>query len=108
MILNEAAVKAMNFDSPIGQTVKYEGKDWHVVGVVKDFVLGLPFRSVQPMIIGSPAGMLRVVHIKLNHNNRMADNLAQLEQIFRQHNPAYALDRYIFVDEDYARKFQTS
>jgi ABC-type antimicrobial peptide transport system permease subunit len=57
------------------------------------------------MFIGGASGWLNVMHIKLNGNNRTADNLAQLGQIFKQHNPAYPFE-YNFIDEEYARKFQ--
>jgi len=58
-----------------------------------------------PMLIGGPAGWFNVMHIKLNGQNRMADNLAKVEQTFKQFNPNYPFE-YHFIDEDYARKFQ--
>ena len=105
MLLNEAAVKIMNFEHPVGEIIKTQGKNWHVVGVVRDFILGSPYEPVAPMLIGGPAGWLDVMHIRLNSANRMADNLALAEQIFKQYNPAYPFD-YHFIDEEYARKFQ--
>ena len=104
MILNESAVKEMNFDQPIGEIVTTQGRDWHVVGVVKDFILRSPYEPVRPMIIGGHAGEFNMMHIKLNGHNRTADNLAKAEQIFKLHNTAYPFD-YQFVDEEYARKF---
>jgi ABC-type antimicrobial peptide transport system permease subunit len=105
MLLNETAVKMMNFEQPVGEIIRYSGLDWRVVGVVKDFIIGSPLQSVSPMIIGGPAGWFSFMQIKLNENNRMADNLARTEQIFKQYNPVYPFE-YQFVDEDYARKFQ--
>jgi ABC-type antimicrobial peptide transport system permease subunit len=105
MLLNESAVKIMNFENPIGEIITTQRRDWHVVGVIKDFILRSPYEPVPPMLIGGPAGWLHVVHIKLNGSNRMSDNLAKAEQIFRQFNPAYPFE-YRFVDEEYARKFQ--
>ena len=105
MILSESALKLMNFDDPIGETVRLIGKEWHIVGVIKDFILNSPYETVAPMVIGGPAGNLAMLHIKLNGQNRMADNLAKLELVFRLHNPAYPFE-YKFVDETYALKFQ--
>ena len=105
MLLNETAVKTMNFDNPIGEIVRTQSRDWHVIGVVKDFILSSPYEPVPPMLIGGPDGWFATVHIKLNGNNRMADNLAQTEHIFKQYNPAYPFE-YKFVDEQYNRKFQ--
>ncbi|MDR2233400.1 MAG: ABC transporter permease [Tannerella sp.] len=104
MLLNESALKLMNLDDPIGQTVNTQGRDWHVVGVVRDFILTSPYDPVTPMVIGGPAGYFDIMHIKLNGANPMADNLAKAEQIFKQYNPAYPFD-YKFIDEEYALKF---
>ena len=104
VLLNETAVKMMNFEYPVGEIVSIHGNDWHVTGVVKDFILRSPYESVEPMIIGGPAGYFYVMHVKLNGHNRMADNLAQAEQIFKQYNPAYPFE-YHFIDEEYAWKF---
>ena len=105
MLLNESAVKIMNLKNPIGEIVRRPGSEWHVVGVVKDFILRSPYEIVRPMAIGGPAGALGVIHIKLNGYNRMTDNLTKAEQICKQHNPNYPFE-YYFVDEEYARKFQ--
>jgi len=105
MLLNESAVKLMNLENPIGEMVRALRRDWRVVGVVKDFILHSPYEPVVPMLIGGPAGWLNVMHIKLNGANRMSDNIAQAEQVFRKFNPNYPFE-YYFVDEEYARKFQ--
>jgi len=104
MLLNESAAKAMNFKDPIGEIVSTQGIDWQVVGVVKDFIIRSPYDPVTPMLIGGPSGWANVIHIKLNDLNRMSDNLAKAEQIFKQYNPNYPFE-YHFVDEDYAYKF---
>ena len=105
MLLNESAAKIMNFENPVGEIITAHRVDWHVVGVVQDFILHSPYEPVRPMLIGGPLGLFNVIHIKLNGANRMADNLAKAELIFKQYNPAYPFD-YHFVDEEYARKFQ--
>jgi ABC-type antimicrobial peptide transport system permease subunit len=104
ILLNETAVKIMGFENPIGEIVTYR-RDWHVVGVVKDFILMSPYDPIKPMFIGGPAGDFNIMHIKLNGNNRMAENLARAEQIFKLYNPSYPFE-YNFIDEEYAQKFQ--
>ena len=104
MILNETAVKLMGLENPAGQIIKTGGRDWHVVGVVKDYILLSPYAPVTPVLIGGPAGWFEIMHIKLNSHNRTADNLAKVEQIFKRYNPAHLFE-YRFIDEEYARKF---
>src|SRR5882724_7387362 len=47
MILNESALKVMKFKNPIGQLVKDNGKQWHVIGVIKDFILESPYEPTK-------------------------------------------------------------
>src|ERR1700722_1868243 len=45
VVLNESAARAMGFKHPIGQVINPGawGTHWHVIGVVKDFVLESPY-----------------------------------------------------------------
>jgi ABC-type antimicrobial peptide transport system permease subunit len=107
MILNESAVKAMGFgNNAIGQIVKNNGTDWHVIGVIKDFILQSPYYPTKPMAIGGAKGWFNVIHFKLNGNNTTADNLKKAEAIFKSYNPQYPFE-YKFIDEEYEAKFQS-
>jgi ABC-type antimicrobial peptide transport system permease subunit len=105
VLLNELAVKAMNFKEPLGQIIKDNGIDWHVVGVVKDFILQSPYYPMKPMVIEGSKGWFNVMHIKLNPKNTTAQNLKAAESVFKKYNPEYPFD-YKFVDEEYAKKFE--
>ena len=104
IILNESAVKVMNFTEPIGQIVKDNGIEWHVVGVIKDFILQSPYMPLKPMVIEGGKGWFNVMHIKLNAKNTTAQNLQLAENIFKKYNPEYPFE-YKFIDEEYAKKF---
>ncbi len=103
-ILNESAVKLMGFENPLGQTVKDDGMDWHIVGVVEDFVFNSPFQKIEPMVIEGAKAWFTMIHIKFNPENTLANNLASTEEVFKKYNPNYPF-KYEFVDENYARKF---
>jgi len=104
MILNESAVKAMNFKQPLGQTLKNNDQNWTVIGVIKDFILQSPYQPMKPMVIMGAKGWFNVMHIKFNHTRTTAENLKAAEAIFKKYNPEYPFE-YNFVDEEYARKF---
>jgi putative ABC transport system permease protein len=104
-LLNESAVKHMGFKEPIGQIIKDMGQDWHVVGVIKDFIINSPYHSLEPMFIAGAKGWFNVIHIKLNGKNPTEKNIASLKTIFKKYNPAYELN-YRFADTEYARKFE--
>ena len=107
-ILNEAAVRVMGFKHPIGQIINRGDweTEWHVIGVVKDFILQSPYEKIKPMVIQGPrADWFNLIHIKLNSANSTAENMANLESVFKKYNPLYPFE-YHFTDEEYARKFE--
>ncbi|RTL58783.1 MAG: FtsX-like permease family protein [Sphingobacteriales bacterium] len=107
MIINESAAKVMNFKDPIGQIVKDDDRPYHIVGLIKDFILQSPYYPTKPMIIeGAKNGWFSVMHIKLNGANNTADNLKRMEVIFKKYNTEYPFDCK-FVDLEYAAKFKT-
>jgi putative ABC transport system permease protein len=103
-LISESAVKVMKFKNPVGQII-YDGPDtWHIVGVIKDFILESPYEPIKPFMIKGPKYGGNTIHIKLNSNNPTALNLAKAEKIFKQYNPAYPFE-YYFIDQEYAQKF---
>ena len=105
VILNESAVKAMNFKSPLGQIVGYPGNPFKVIGVVKDFIIESPYEPIRPMVIWGPKdNYFNTIHFKLNPNHSTAQNLRIMEQVFKKYNAEYPFE-YNFVDQEYARKF---
>ena len=105
MLLNETAVKIMGFDDPIGETVYEWNTPYHVVGVVKDFVLESPYDPIRPMVIGGPAnGWLNNINVKLSAHRTLAENLEMMEQIYKKYHPGEPINYYI-VEDVYARRF---
>lgn len=103
-IINEAAHKHMGFEEPIGQIIKDNGIDWHVVGVVKDFVLKSPFQQIEPMVIEGAKAWFQIIHIKFDPGKSTRESIAQTEAVFKKYNPEYPFN-YQFVDQEYAKKF---
>ncbi|MEM8927167.1 MAG: ABC transporter permease [Bacteroidota bacterium] len=103
-ILNESAVALMGFENPLGETIKDGGMDWHIIGVVEDFVFNSPFQKIEPMVIQGAKTWFDIIHIKFNPDKTVANNLASAEDIFKKYNPNYPFN-YEFVDQEYARKF---
>jgi len=105
MLLNESAVKVMRLKDPIGQTVKADGEQWHVVGVLKDFIYESPYEKIQQMAVMGPKSWFSTIHYKLNPGKSTAEDLRLAEQVFKKYNPNYPFD-YKFADETYANKFK--
>ena len=107
VLLNETAVATMGLKDPIGQTIAEPADhiNWHVAGVLKDYVIGSPYEKIPPMVIEGPLkNWFNTMHIKFNPNRSTEANLTKAEGIFKKYNPAYPFD-YKFVDDEYARNF---
>jgi ABC-type antimicrobial peptide transport system permease subunit len=105
-LINETAAKIMGFKNPVGQMIhdEDEATAWHIVGVIRDFVLESPYQPTRPIIFKGPKEGGNVMNIKLNGSNPTEQNLAKARQVFGQYNPVYPFE-YHFVDEEYAKKF---
>ncbi|GAB3557471.1 ABC transporter permease [Spirosoma fluminis] len=106
VILNETAVRTMQLELPIGTRIHFHDRDWHIVGVVKDFVFASPYDPVNPVVVTGPGSSIGLgwTSIRLNPANSLARNLEITEAIFKKYNPAYPFD-YTFADESYKAKF---
>jgi putative ABC transport system permease protein len=106
VVLNEAAVKAMRLENPVGTIISYQRRDWHVVGVVKDFIYESPYAPVKPVIISGPGGLFahQWLSMRLNPRNTVAQNLRKAEAVFKKYNPGYPFE-YSFADDTYKSRF---
>ncbi len=105
MLLNESAVHVMRLKDPVGTEVQADGRTWHVVGILKDFIYASPFEKVQQLAVMGPASWFNTMHFKLNPANSTQKDLQLASNIFKKYNSQYPFD-YKFVDEAYAAKFK--
>jgi putative ABC transport system permease protein len=103
-LINETALKLMGFKEPIGQIIYDDPVNWHVIGVIRDFVQESPYEPVKPLIIRGPKEWTGTMLVKLNSGNTTAANLAKVEQVLKKYDPVYPFE-YSFADEEYAHKF---
>ena len=106
LLVNESAVKTMRLSDPLGKIVKDQsGASYHIVGIVKDFIIESPYDPVQPMLIQGLQSGYPVIHFRLSAAVSIAAGLAKAEKVFKQYNPQYPFE-YYFVDEFYNNKFR--
>ena len=105
MILNEAAVKQIGMKKDIiGQNIQYDGKNYHVIGVVKDIIQESPYKPVTPMVYVSSHIWIGLVTVAIKTGVPVKDALSKIEAAFKKYNPDLPFN-YTFNDEDYAKKF---
>ena len=106
LILNEAAVKLMGLQNPVGETIRHQGKDYKVLGVVKDMIMRSPFDPARPSVFSILPWWGGMVSVKIKPTVRTSEALAKIENVFKKYVPAIPFD-YKFADLEYAKKLST-
>jgi len=104
LILNETAVAFIGFKDPIGKIIKWQGKPYTVIGVVKDLLVESPYKPVHPSLFHLIKEQQNVFTIRMNPALSARAALAKIETVFRKYNPGSPF-KADFVDETFARKF---
>jgi ABC-type antimicrobial peptide transport system permease subunit len=104
MIINESAAKYMKLENPVGEIVTLEGQSFTITGVVKDMVVGSPYKPTRKAIYMVLRWAGSVVTFRLNPSRGTKEALAEVQSVFNEYAPALPFD-YAFADEQYARKF---
>jgi ABC-type antimicrobial peptide transport system permease subunit len=105
-IFNEAAIRQMNLKNPVGEIVQWHGRNWTIIGVVKDMVMTSPFDPIAPAVflMDDKERSFNVINIKINPVMPVSEALSKIETVFKK----FASDtpfNYKFADEEYALKF---
>ena len=106
MLINEAAVKAMQLKNPVGTQLRYGSYKFNVIGVTSDVVMGSPFQAVDPMLVHFSSNNINTINIRLAASSKPQQAIKAIEPIFKKFNPAYPFE-YKFVDEEFGKKFLT-
>ena len=102
LIINEAAVKFMGFKNPVGEIVRWGGRPFKVIGVIKDMIVDSPYQPVRASLFHLSGGNFIV--LKIEPTKSVSEALGTIETIFKKYDPDVPFD-YQFVDQEYAKKF---
>jgi putative ABC transport system permease protein len=106
IILNEAAVKYMGLENPIGETIgTYYGQNYTVIGVVEDMVTQSLYEpNKQTIFMLDRFNRANFINIKINPQVSAGKAVEVLTHVFAKHNPETPFE-YTFADDEFARKF---
>ncbi|QEH42895.1 ABC transporter permease [Chitinophaga sp. XS-30] len=104
LILNEAAVKYIGIEHPVGESITWRNKRYTVLGVVKDVIMTSPYEPVPRMIFYVLPEPGNFVNVKLDPAMGTGEAMKRISALFKKHNPAAPFE-YTFADEEYAQKF---
>lgn len=104
IIFNEAAIRVMNLENPVGKTIKlWDQYDLEIIGVVKDFHFQSLHTAVNPLFFRlSPSNTWNTM-IRLEAG-REKETLKALGNFYTSYNPGFTFE-YKFQDEAYARQY---
>jgi len=103
VILNEAAVKAMELQDPIGKIVMVGGQERHIVGVTKNFHFNSLHEEIRPFILYlSPAETMLVMTRIATGTEK--ETINHIREFYNAFNPGYSFD-YQFLDHDYQDQY---
>ena len=104
VILNEAAVKYMALKNPVGQIIKIGKKDYNIIGIVNDMVMGSPYEPVKQAVFLLTGNHFDDMIVRINPNISASDALGKIEKVCKTYSPSVPFS-YQFVDDEYAKKF---
>lgn len=104
IIFNEAAIKVMGLQNPIGKTIKLWGKyDLEIIGVAKDFHFQSLHDVINPLFFRlSPANTWSIV-VRLEAGKEK-ETLQAMNTLYTTYNPGFTFD-YKFQDQEYAHLY---
>ena len=105
-LVNEAAVKRLGWDNPLG---KYIGDDsgapiGTVVGVVQDFHFESLHAEIAPLLLQIAPASAREIAVRVRPEN-LSEMLAFLEQQWHVFEPTYPF-QYSFLDDDFDQLYR--
>ena len=104
-ILNEAAVKALKLDSPLGQKFVALGDTGEVVGITKDFNFASLHATVDPLVIVQHPGQENYFLLKTK-GDKLAETLQSAQATVALLSPE-SLFIYTILDEKMARLYDS-
>jgi len=104
MIINESALKLMELKKPLESIVNWGGKEYRVIGVVKDMVRESPFSPISPSFFVVNYRNTNVINIRLSPSAGVSEALQKVGAVFRKYDPSSPFT-YQFVDDRFSKKF---
>jgi putative ABC transport system permease protein len=104
IVFNEKAIEEMGIKDPVGKTIQLEGKDFQIIGQVKDFNFESLRHSIKPAFFKLAPEETRLIMVKmLNGQEKKA--IGDLQRLYAKHNPGFSFDHY-FLEDEYRLQYE--
>jgi putative ABC transport system permease protein len=105
ILINEKLAGIMAKENPVGMRMSFEGRDYTVIGIFKDYLPNPSWRVEEPLVLFQDPGQLRFLFLKIDPKN-VPHTLAQVKDIFERLNPGFPFE-YDFLDATYEAQFNS-
>jgi putative ABC transport system permease protein len=103
-LVNETAIKDINYKNPIGRELTVNGHHGKIIGVLKDFHFRSLHETIKPMVIELSGNENYGQIVLRTEAGKTKQAIASLEKICRTLNPAFPFT-YSFADEEYQKLY---
>ncbi len=105
VVVNEAFVKMMQTDNPVGQSISQEGKTYTIIGVVKDFHFKPLYSFIEPLIFFVNPENFNIMYAKIRPGN-IDQTIGRIETVFKRFSPEFPF-QYRFLDSAFERIYSS-
>ena len=105
-LINEAALKIINYKNPIGRSLTQWGKQGKIIGVLRDFHYTSLHEPIKPLIVRMAPPVTYGTALVRTEAGKTTQALADLEKIAKTLNPKYSFT-WSFSDEEYQHLYKS-
>ncbi|MCK4644814.1 MAG: ABC transporter permease [Candidatus Aminicenantes bacterium] len=103
ILVNEKLAGIIGKQNPIDTRMSYSGRNYRVIGTIKDYLPNPRWRVDEPLILLQTPEEYRFIFLKI-HPENIPQTLAQVKDVFERLNPGFPFE-YEFLDATYESQF---
>jgi len=98
-ILNEAAIRQMGMEDPVGKRFTLWGRDGKIIGITKDFNYKSAHKEIEPLCMYLEPRVFGYIYIRIDGQN-VQGTIKNIEKVAKQINPFFPMD-FQFINREY-------
>lgn len=104
MIINETGIKVMRLKDPVGKIFNLWGKNYEIIGVLKDFNFESLHQAVTPMFFRYQPKFTNRIMVSISAGKEK-EVIQSLQHLNSTYNPGYNFE-YKFLNQDFQRQYE--
>lgn len=105
IVINAEAAKVMGMKDPVGKTLKMWGKEFNIIGVIKNFNFLRLDSKIEPMVVAYSDSDLRSAFVRISPGD-IEKTISYIEKVYKSFSPTTPFD-YHFMDQDFENLYRS-